>query len=109
MLLAKLGKVGNSRYQYVPLLSRQRVRRPNVQDMHSQTSSLFGARQILIDNFKQKKDATSKFLPKLLASITWAAIKQFQSHPAEVASNVEHICTSCDLFIPIVEVTWLQW
>lgn len=41
-----------------------------MRDMYSQIPSLFNTRQILINNFKQKKDVISKFLPKLLIFTT---------------------------------------
>ncbi len=47
------------------------------------------------------------FLLKLLDSTTQAAVKQFQLHLAEVTSDLEHVCTSCGLFIPVAEVTRL--
>lgn len=76
--------------------------------MYRQIPSSFNTRQIFIDNFKQKKDAISKFPLKLLASITYATVKQFQSHLAKIASNIEYVCISYDFFISVIEVIWLQ-
>lgn len=41
-------------------------------------------------------------------STTWVAVKQFQSHLAEVISNVKYICITYGLFIPIAMVTQLH-
>ncbi len=48
------------------------------------------------------------FPPKLLDSITQAVVKQFQLHLAEVAFDLQHICTSCGLFILVAEVIQLH-
>ncbi len=48
------------------------------------------------------------FPPKLSDSINRAVVKHFQLHLAEVASDLEYVCTSCGLFIPVAEVTQLH-
>ncbi len=64
-------------------------------------------RQILIDDVNCRKYAVMTFSPKLSDSTTRAVVKQFQLYFAEVASDLEHVCTSGGLFIPVAEVTQL--
>ncbi len=45
---------------------------------------------------------------KLSDSTTQVVVKQFQLYLAEVASDLEHVCTSCGLFIPVAEVIQLH-
>lgn len=104
-LLPRPSEVGNPRHEYVPLPPRRRVSRPVARNIVHQPPPPINAKQILIDDFNQRKDAASTFPPKLTASTTRAVVKQFQSHLVEVASNVEYVCTSCGLFIPVVKVT----
>ena len=45
-----------------------------MRDIYSQTLFSFNTRQIFINDFKQKKDVISKFLPKLLIFTTHIAV-----------------------------------
>lgn len=100
-LLPKPSEANNIHHEYILLLPKRYVSRPIVQNIGPKPFSSINAKQILINNFNQKKDAASAFLPKLIASTTQTAIKIFQSHPAKLRSNVEHICISYDFFILI--------
>lgn len=107
MLLKPL-KVGNSHYKYIFLQARQCISRPITQNTIHQALFPINAKQILIDNCNQRKDASSAYPPKLLPSITWVAIKQFQSHLAKVTSNVEYVYKFCGFFIIVLEITRLK-
>lgn len=104
MLLAKPKEASNLRHQYVSLFSGLYVKKSNVKGKYCQVSFSFNTKQIVIDNFNQKKDNTSKFSPKLLTSKTRTIVKQFQSHLSEVVSNMEYICISGKLIFPVIEL-----
>lgn len=106
-LLPRPSNISSSRQKYVFLLPTQRVFRSTAQNIRNQVPPV-DAWQIFIDVFHCRKYTTLSFLPKLLDSKTWATIKQFQLHLAEVVSDLEYVCTSCSLFIPIAEVTQLH-
>ncbi len=97
----------NSCQEYVPLPPRQRVSRPIARNKRNRVPPI-DAQQILIDDFNCRKHDTMTFPLKLSDSTTRAVVKQFQLHFAEVASDLEHVCTSCGLFIPVAEVTRLH-
>lgn len=64
---------------------------------------------MFIANFNYRKNVALTFLPKLLNFITWAVVKQFQSHLVKVASNIKYVYITCGFFIFLAEVTWLQY
>lgn len=107
ILLPRLVNVGNSYYEYNFLLPMRRMSKPIAQIIHNQVL-IIDIRQVLIDDFNHRKNTALTFPSKLSDFTTHAAIKQFQYYFAEVISNMKYFCTSCGLFISIVEVTWLQ-
>lgn len=81
----------------------QPMSRPTAQNIHNRVP-LVDAREILIDDFNCRKHAALSFPLKLSDSTTQAVVKQFQLHLVEVASDLEYVCISCGLFIPVAEV-----
>ncbi len=81
--------------------------RPIARNKHNRAPPV-DARQIFIDDFNCRKHAAMTFPPKLSDSTTRAAVKQFQLHLAEVASDLEYVYISCGLFILVAEVTRLH-
>lgn len=98
----------SSRYEYLPLPPTCHMSRLIGQKIHLQDSTPVNPRQVLINNFNWRKDAFLLFLPKLSDFPTWSVIQRFQSYLAEIASNIEYVCISYGLFIPVTEVTQLQ-
>lgn len=82
--------------------------RPTIWNKHNRVSFI-DIEQIFIDNFNYRNYTTMTFPPKLLDSITWAIVKQFQLHLTKATSDLEHIYISYRFFILVVKVTWLHY
>lgn len=57
------------------------------------------AKNMLVADFAQKKEAATSFSPLLIDTSTHDAIRQFQSHIDNVIASTNDICACCDLFI----------